>query len=190
MSKQKQQDHRNYQYQERRLINISLVALFIATIGTITEISGANFDITLHLHRHPGGERLLIDAETFLSPSHTILYSGVIITAIAAVIGIRALGLYAKYKLYSNNELKETNSTHSSDEHDSPFTFIGAFKILALGSGLTLVAGPFDLWWHSTLGLDGLLSPPHLFLITGMFVSALAVTIGLSRMIIRHTPMP
>jgi hypothetical protein len=195
LSKQRQEDNWNHQYQQQHLINISLVALFIATIGTITEISGANFDITLHLHRHPGGERLLIDAETFLSPSHTILYSGVVITAIAAVIGIRALGLYGKYKLYSNHELKaETNSTHLSDEHDSPSTFsssfIGAFKLLALGSGLTLVAGPFDLWWHSTLGLDGLLSPPHLFLITGMFVSALAVTIGLSRMIIRRTPMP
>jgi hypothetical protein len=170
--------------------------LFIATIGTITEISGANFDITLHLHRHPGGERLLIDAETFLSPSHTILYSGVIITAIAAVIGIRALGLYGKYKFHSiNNALKaDTNSTHLSDDHNSSSTFslsfIGAFKLLTLGSGLTLVAGPFDLWWHSTLGLDGLLSPPHLFLITGMFVSALAVTIGLSRMILTHTPMP
>ena len=71
LSKQRQEDNRNHQYQQRRLINTSLVALFIATIGTVTEISGANFDITLHLHRHPGAERLLIDAETFLSPSHT-----------------------------------------------------------------------------------------------------------------------
>lgn len=198
MSKQKQQNHK---HQQQLLINTSLVALFIATIGTITEISGANFDITLHLHRHPGGERLLIDAETFLSPSHSILYSGVVITAIAAVIGVRAVGLYSNYyKSNPNNNAKLTAATDldysvltPSPKHDSPATFsssfISAFNLLALGSGLTLVAGPFDLWWHSTLGLDGLLSPPHLFLITGMFVSALAVTIGLSRMIIRHTPM-
>ena len=203
MNKQKQKEPQQQSQRQQRLINTSLIALFIATIGTITEISGANFDITLHLHRHPGGERLLIDAETFLSPSHTILYAGVVITAIAAVIGVRASALYSIYKCNYNNNNNNTELTVATESdhsqlpsssnynslHAFPSSFISAFKLLALGSGLTLIAGPFDLWWHSTLGLDGLLSPPHLFLITGMFVSALAVTVGLARMIIRRTPM-
>jgi hypothetical protein len=44
-----------------------------------------------------------------------------------------------------------------------------------------LVAGPSDFKWHETFGIDGLLSPPHLMLITGMLLSSIGITLALSR---------
>jgi hypothetical protein len=39
--------------------------------------------------------------------------------------------------------------------------------LILLGAILILAAGPFDFSWHLEFGLDGLLSPPHITLLTG-----------------------
>jgi hypothetical protein len=45
------------------------------------------------------------------------------------------------------------------------------------------MAGPFDFWWHNNFGFDGLLSPPHAVLATGMLIAALGGLTG----IIKHS---
>ena len=40
---------------------------------------------------------------------------------------------------------------------------------------------PVDFGWHSAFGLDGLLSPPHFVLVSGMVVGSAGALAGLSR---------
>src|ERR1051325_10962767 len=65
----------------------SQVILILATLGVFLQVAGANWDITLHLTRQGEreGNRLLVDAETFFSSSHIFLYTGVVLTTIAAL---------------------------------------------------------------------------------------------------------
>jgi len=58
---------------------VLLAALFLATAGGILQIGAASWDITSHILRQP---------ETFFTPSHTVLYTGVGLTTIAAILGI------------------------------------------------------------------------------------------------------
>src|SRR5512146_325758 len=85
---------------------------------------------------------LLNKPETFFSPPHGILYSGAGVAVFGAVLVFSA--------------------SRSARKTEWPAR-------LALGGVmLLLVAGPVDFWWHSLFGLDGLLSPPHAVLVSGM----------------------
>jgi hypothetical protein len=98
---------------------------------------------------------ILNKPETFFAPPHTVLYSGVA----TALFGF--LILYVAWRRYGMpQELKN------------------GIKISGLGIGLLLTAGPADFLWHSHFGLDGLLSPPHLVLISGMILSAVGALIS------------
>src|ERR1051325_5879557 len=158
-------------------INKSQGILILAALGVFLQVAGANWDITLHLTR-PGereGNRLLVDAETFFSSSHIFLYTGVVLTTIAAL----SSGVMLVTYYYNDNN----NRGKKSLRYTKPLlpSYTTAFKLLVLGCGLQLIAGPFDLWWHGAIGLDGLLSPPHLLLIVGMFVNSIAACLGLTR---------
>jgi hypothetical protein len=137
--------------------DIFLAILFISTVGCILQISGTSWDVTSHLLNRP---------ETFFTPSHTLLYSGVGLLVISAAISL--------YLLLNNKQIRANS-------------YITAFKLLIIGSILSLVAGPSDYLWHQTFGIDGLLSPTHLTLITGMLINSIGVVLGLSRIII-HLP--
>ena len=132
-------------------LDLSVVLLIVATAGSVLQISGTSWDITSHLLRLP---------ETFFTPSHTLLYAGIGLLAVSSAI---ALHLF-----YKNKEMRKL-----------PFTI--SFKLLAIGSAVSLVAGPSDYLWHEMFGIDGLLSPTHLTLITGMLINSIAVVLGLAR---------
>ena len=142
----------------RRAVNIALLSLFIATAGALLQIGGTSWDITSHLMLKP---------ETFFTPSHTVLYTGIGLLTISAGIGGVVLLENKKGIVGSSNAT--------------------AFKLLVIGSVISLVAGPSDFLWHETFGVDGLLSPPHLALITGMLINSIAVAVGLAR--IRYTTL-
>lgn len=135
-------------------MNVLLTSLLIATAGGILQIGGASWDITSHIMRKP---------ETFFTPSHAVLYAGAGLTVIAATIGL----------LLSLKNRKEIRGR----------SFQIAFKLLTIGAAIELVSGPGDFMWHSTFGVDGLMSPPHLSLATGILVSTFAVMAGLARML-------
>jgi hypothetical protein len=130
---------------------LALISLVIGTLGAFLQIGGTSWDVTSHL---------MLEPETFFTPSHTVLYSGIGLLVISAGIG--------GFVLFRN---KETGGK----------SYTVAFKLLIVGSAISLVAGPSDFIWHEEFGVDGLLSPPHLALITGMLINSVAVVIGLVR---------
>lgn len=132
-------------------MNIMITTLIIATAGVFLQIGGASWDITSHIMQEP---------ETFFTPSHTVLYTGVGLLTIAAGIG--------SVLLINNKELRKKS-------------FVTGFKLLIIGTAISVIAGPSDFLWHETFGVDGLLSPSHLALITGMLINAVAVVVGLAR---------
>jgi hypothetical protein len=132
-------------------MDMSVALLIVATMGSVLQIGGTSWDITSHLLQLP---------ETFFTPSHTLLYAGIGLLAVSSAI---ALHLF-----YKNKEMRKLPLAIS-------------FKLLAIGSAVSLVAGPSDYLWHEIFGIDGLLSPTHLTLITGMLINSIAVVLGLAR---------
>lgn len=101
---------------------------------------------------------ILNKPETFFAPPHALLYSGVG----AALFGF--LILYVGWLKCSR-----------------PPEFQKGTKLAGLGIVLLLAAGPADYLWHSNFGLDGLLSPPHLVLISGMILSSVGTLVNSAR---------
>ena len=131
---------------------ISMIVLIFASIGSLMQIGGGNWDVTSHL---------LLIPESFFTPSHALLYAGIGILSLSAIMGGAILMKYS--------ELKRSGMTLS-------------FKLLIIGSALSIISGPSDFIWHETFGVDGFLSPTHLMLITGMLINTSAVAIGLVRL--------
>ena len=69
----------------RNYLFIYLSTLVIATIGSLIQISGTSWDVTSHLMFKP---------ETFFTPSHALLYSGIGLIVISTIINIF---IYLKY---------------------------------------------------------------------------------------------
>jgi hypothetical protein len=97
---------------------------------------------------------LLNKPETFFAPPHAVLYSG----AGAAVVGAVILFLTSRRV---------------------GATIIRPVKLVVAGVIILVVAGPVDFAWHSAFGLDGLLSPPHFVLVSGMVASSIGALAGM-----------
>lgn len=132
-------------------LELSIILLMIGVIGCFLQIVGTSWDVTTHLLQQP---------ETFFTPSHALLYTGIGLCIVSAIIGLNLL--------YRNKEIQT-------------LSFAFSIKLLIIGSIVSLVAGPSDFLWHSIFGVDGLLSPTHLTLITGMLINSIAVVLGLAR---------
>jgi len=118
--------------------------------GILLVTVGGSWDITNHLLNKP---------ETFFSPPHALLYSGVAISLI---------GLFVSFFSWRRFHYKTK-------------IFTSSLKFQTIGIALLVGAGPFDFIWHLNFGLDGLLSPPHLTLITGMIFCSLGGMLGIIR---------
>ena len=144
-------------FSKKHNTTIIITMLIIATCGSFLQIAGTSWDVTSHIMQEP---------ETFFTPSHTVLYAGVGLLTIAAGT--------SGFLLIRNNELRGRS-------------FATPMKLLIIGSTMSLAAGPSDFLWHETFGVDGLLSPPHLALITGMLINAVATVVGLARISVHAT---
>lgn len=142
-------------FSKKHDMTIIMAILIIATSGSFMQIAGTSWDVTSHIMKEP---------ETFFTPSHAVLYAGVALLTVAAGISV--------ILLIRNNKLRGSSIATS-------------LKLLIIGSAISLVAGPSDFLWHETFGVDGLLSPPHLALITGMLINAVATVLGLARIAVR-----
>ena len=129
---------------------IFLIGSVFTSFGILLVTVGGSWDITNHLLSKP---------ETFFSPPHALMYSGVAISLTGVVLSFIGWKNLKKFK-------------------DSYFL---SLKIKLIGIGLLTGAGPLDFIWHSYFGLDGLLSPPHFTLIIGMFLCSIGGMIGISR---------
>jgi hypothetical protein len=133
------------------LSGLITVVFILAGTGSIMQIAGGNWDVTSHL---------LLKPETFFTPSHAILYTGIAVLIISAIM---SMTLILRHK----------------DLHQNPVYL--PLKLLIVGSSLSLIAGPSDYLWHQLFGIDGFLSPTHLLLITGMLINSFGSAIGLVR---------
>ena len=127
---------------------------FLVALGVALQVGAANWDIIWHG---------VVNVESFFTPPHTVLYSGVGLSLIATVAGIV---ISIKHK----SSLKNSFAIFHKIPHP--------LKLIALGSLVELFSGQFDNWWHTNFGFDGLLSPPHLMLISGMLLSIVGALIG------------
>ena len=91
---------------------------------------------------------ILSQPESFLSYPHTLVYTGIFIAISIFFINFRK-------NISNKNPHRKAN------------------YLILLGTILILAAGPFDFSWHLKFGLDGLLSPPHVTLLTGWLLVGL-----------------
>ena len=129
----------------------------IVSLGILMVDIGGSWDVTNHLLNKP---------ETFFSPPHALMYTGVATALIGSVI------FFIGWRGFSG-------------DYKKIFTF--PLRITLIGVALLVSAGPGDFVWHSNFGLDGLLSPPHLTLISGMLLTSLGAMFSISRFVNEKT---
>lgn len=127
----------------------------LASFGILLVTVGGSWDITNHLLNKP---------ETFFSPPHALIYVGVAISLIGAILSFVGWRNSENFKTY----------------------FSISLKLKLVGIAFLTGAGPFDFIWHSNFGLDGFLSPPHIVLILGMLLCSIGAMVGISRYLRIH----
>jgi hypothetical protein len=152
----------NYRIVLSRGVSTYLALVYLAiSIGVALQISGSNWDIIWHG---------IGNVESFFTPPHSVIYSGV-----ALAIGSIILAII----LFTVLEQKKGSRSISPFYFLRPSIIPFSLKLAVIGSLLQLTAGPFDFWWHNQFGFDGLLSPPHSVLASGMLMVALGALIGI-----------
>jgi hypothetical protein len=141
-------------------IRISPIIYFLISIGVSLQISGSNWDIVWHGIRN---------VETFFTPPHSVIYSGVALSIGSVIGGI----IQAAFKI---RQQKKDATWFILLPSSLPLSL----KLAAIGCILQLTAAPFDFLWHTLFGFDGLLSPPHSVLAAGMLTTALGALIGIN----------
>ncbi len=125
-------------------------------LGAFLQIAGAQWDVSSHE---------LGIVETFFTPAHAVLYSGILLVAIASL-----LGLLSKKRLSYYETIPRS-------------VFVG-FRLAAIGSGTQFVAAPIDFWWHSHFGFDPyLFTPGHSLLIIGLLLGGIGMAVGSVRLL-------
>ena len=133
---------------------IFFVSNLVISFGILLTTVSGGWDITNHLLNKP---------ETFFSLPHLLLYSGVTMVL---------FGTIAMFSQWYKMPIDEKSR------------YIFSVKFGTIGIFLLLIAGPIDFLWHSNFGLDGLLSPPHLTLISGMFLELKPLILSLKAVIL------
>ena len=121
--------------------NLVHIICILSVIGPVITVSAGFWDAVSHLQKEP---------EFFWSPSHMIVYSGVSMTAVAAVLG----GILIIRK-----------SIHRSLKT--------GVKLVMIGSIIQIVSGFGDSLSHEVFGIDGLISWSHQPLELGLVLGSL-----------------
>ena len=123
------------------------------SLGILLTASSGSWDITNHLLNRP---------ETFFSPPHAGLYSGVVLVLFGSLMTYR---YYRRGNKISDNNIRKSLPTY--------------LRLILVGIVMLISAGPLDFAWHTAFGLDGLLSPPHAVLTMGMVLCSIGAFLGL-----------
>jgi len=125
----------------------------LGVVGAFLQVAGANWDVSSHV---------LGIVDSFFTPSHLVLYLGILFVLIAGLSGVWL--------------------ARRSDAKSRPL-FTG-FRVAFAGSLIQLVAGPLDLWWHSVYGFDPFLfTPTHSMLIVGLALGGVGMAVGTLRLL-------
>ena len=131
------------------------IPLLIISLGILLTASSGSWDITNHLLNRP---------ETFFSPPHAGLYSGVVLVLFGSLMTYRYHRHTGKI---SDIKTKKSLPTY--------------LRLVIVGIVMLISAGPLDFAWHTAFGLDGLLSPPHAVLTMGLVLCSIGAFLGLIR---------
>lgn len=140
---------------KKRIETDLAIPLIIVSLGILLTASSGSWDITNHLLNRP---------ETFFSPPHAGLYSGVVLVLFGS--------LMAYHYHWRSSKISDNNNTR---KHLPTY-----LRLLLIGIIMLISAGPLDFAWHTAFGLDGLLSPPHAVLTIGMVLSSIGAFLGLT----------
>ncbi len=147
---------RSYMDRVKFSSNLIVPAYIVGVAGAFLQVSGGFWDVSSHI---------MGIVETFFTIPHLILYTGVVLSLLASITGLALRQIIPQ----------------SSRPKSALFT---GLKVSLVGGALQLVAGPFDLWWHSTYGFDPHLFPPyHSLLITGLILSGVGMAIAATRLV-------
>lgn len=138
------------------------IGFILVSLGVFLAASSGSWDITNHLLNKP---------ETFFSPPHLGLYTGVGLVVFGAI-------WILCYSHYTNSGIA-CNNVDGTKPHYTKLRLPLPIKLIFIGVAMLVVAGPFDFAWHSAFGLDGLLSPSHLTLTVGMVMSSIGAFVGI-----------
>jgi hypothetical protein len=130
------------------------IPLLIISLGILLTASSGSWDITNHLLNRP---------ETFFSPPHAGLYSGVVLVLFGSLMTYR----YHRHSSKISDIIKNKKSLP---------TYL---RLVIVGIVMLISAGPLDFAWHTAFGLDGLLSPPHVVLTMGLVLCSIGAFLGL-----------
>lgn len=137
--------------------NLLVPAYALGTLGALLQIVGGYWDVTWHI---------LGIVETFATPPHLVLYSGIALVLLAALLGL---------------------VLHKGAPHGVEPRLLTGLTVILVGSALQLVAGPFDSWWHATHGFDPFLfTAPHSLLVTGIALAGAGMGLGTVRLLQAH----
>ena len=170
------------------------IVYFGVSIGIALQIGAANWDIIWHG---------ITDVESFFTPPHTVLYSGVVLTIGSIFIGIIQYVRLGEINPEKEREHEQQSQIDKSSELTttkkslSSYSFLTSLhyfiqslfkipypiKLVPLGTPIEVFSGGFDSWWHYTFGFDGLLSPPHLLLTIGMLTSNYGALMGIYKLL-------
>jgi hypothetical protein len=131
------------------------IPLLIISLGILLTASSGSWDITNHLLNRP---------ETFFSPPHAGLYSGVVLVLFGSLMTYR----YHRHSSKISDIIKNKKSL--------PIYL----RLVIVGIIMLMSAGPLDFAWHTAFGLDGLLSPPHVVLTMGLVLCSIGAFLGLT----------
>ena len=129
------------------------IPLLIISLGILLTASSGSWDITNHLLNRP---------ETFFSPPHAGLYSGVVLVLFGSLMTYR-------YHRHSG-KISDIQTKKSLPIY---------LRLVIIGIIMLMSAGPLDFAWHTAFGLDGLLSPPHAVLTMGLVLCSIGAFLGL-----------
>ncbi|ABX12071.1 hypothetical protein [Nitrosopumilus maritimus] len=121
--------------------NLVHIICILSVIGPVITVSAGFWDAISHLQKEP---------EFFWSPSHMIVYTGVSMTAVAAVLG---------------GMLLIRKSVHRSLKT--------GIKLVMIGSVIQIISGFGDSLSHEVYGIDGLISWSHQPLELGLVLGSL-----------------
>ncbi len=130
-------------------------AYAVGVLGAFLQLAGVNFDLTFH-------QLGLVD--TFFTPAHTVLYSGILLGLFVAI-----LGQLIRWRIGDDELLRPV---------------LRGLQIIVVAGISLAVAGPFDFWWHSTYGFDvSLFTPAHSLLTLGEGLCSIGAAVGSVRLL-------
>ena len=139
-----------------------ILIVTLSALGLLLQSFAGSWDATSHLIKTP---------ETFFTPPHFVLYTGIGFTIIAFVL---AIDFEKNREIITRAEFEyklDVKIDHQKDKENSKIQRIKLSLRLLIAGTIILVSGaPLDFIWHRLFGNDGLLSPPHLVVITGMLI--------------------